>query len=171
MITLYPQEKIIRIVHRHWIVVAGKMTTIALLFLIPLFASLFSSILPDNAFFTPFLLYGISIYTLILAVFAFSLWVDYYLDIWIITNQRIIDIEQKGIFAREISEFMLERVQDVTIEQHSFIEMTLKYGTIRIHTAGEKSFTAHDLPNVEEIKNIIIAEKMRTQQNKDGEQS
>lgn len=165
MIQLHPGEKLIRIVHRHWIVIAGKMTVAAFLFVLPLSFFSFLSFLPENKFVTPLLLYAISVYTLILSVVAFSMWIDYYLDIWIITDTRIIDIEQKGLFQREISEFMLERIQDVTIEHPSFIAMLLKYGTIRIHTAGEKSFVARDLPRVEEIKNLIIAEKMKTKNN------
>lgn len=170
MIRLYPGEKTIRIIHRHWIVIAGRMTVIVILLILPLLFFLFSSFLPENEFLTPFFLYLVSIYTLILTLIAFLMWVDYYLDVWIITDKRIIDIEQQGIFKREISEFMLDRVEDVTIEHKNFIEIMLKYGTIRIHTAGEQTFSAHDLPKVEEVKNIIIEEKMRSKQNENPKQ-
>ena len=41
---------------------------------------------------------------------------------WIITNDRILDIEQHGLFARTVSELRLHRVQDVTAEIKALIE-------------------------------------------------
>ena len=56
----------------------------------------------------------VSIYYLALITFFFRAWLDYYLDIWVITDERIVNIEQKGLFSREISTQQLYRIQDVT---------------------------------------------------------
>ena len=64
----------------------------------------------------PLLILCSSAYYLAIWVFFLSSFVDYYLDIWIVTNDRIINIEQLGLFARSISELDLYQIQDVTSE-------------------------------------------------------
>lgn len=148
-------EIVVLVIHRHWFVIANKMTLIAVMLLIPIIA------IPIIVAYVPGIFIGlamffISIYILIVLLIAFIFWVDYYLDLWIVTDERIIDIEQRGLFRREISEFMLSRIQDVTVEIPSFFATVLKFGNIIIQTAGDKPFVAHDIPNVGEAKDIIL---------------
>lgn len=85
------------------------------------------------------------------------LFIDYYLDVWIITNERIIDVQQKSFFARAISEQRLYRVQDITSEVHGFFPTIFKYGEVHIQTAGAKQrFLFHEVPRPEKVRNIII---------------
>ncbi|PIR69603.1 MAG: hypothetical protein COU47_02500 [Candidatus Niyogibacteria bacterium CG10_big_fil_rev_8_21_14_0_10_46_36] len=161
MTIIHPGEKIIRVVHRHWIVVAQKMTMVAFLILVPIVGLFLLPLFVIPEALAALAVYLFSLYTLFIAVIAFGMWMDYYLDIWIITSERIIDIEHKGVFNREVSEFMMERVQDVTTHNPNFLSLLLGYGTIEVHTAGEKTFVGHDLPNVKEIKDIIIETRMK----------
>lgn len=157
MLKLHENEKVIRKVHRHWIVVAEKAFMFIFLLMVPLAGVLSLADLEiDNEFIMPFAFYVLSLYVFILAVLAFISWVDYWLDMWIITSERIIDIEQHGLFRHEISEFGLDKVQDVTVDVPGFLATFLKYGKIAVHTAGERVFEADDLPNVHEVKDLIL---------------
>lgn len=157
MLKLHENEKIIRKVHRHWIVVAEKAFMFIFLLIIPLAGLMFlSSMELESDFIMPFAFYVLSLYIFVLSVLAFISWVDYWLDMWIITNERIIDIEQHGLFRHEISEFGLDKVQDVTVDVPGFLATFLKYGKIAVHTAGERVFEANDLPNVHEVKDLIL---------------
>jgi hypothetical protein len=158
MLKLYENEKIIITLHRHWIVVANKMTLAAALLVMPLIVLVVLPSVEINLESRLFVFYFIMIYLLITAIITFVLWIDYYLDIWIVTDMRIIDIEQKGMFKREVSEFLLSNIQDITVEIPSFIATLLHYGDLKIHTAGEQEFKAYDIPHVDEVKNIILAE-------------
>ncbi|MEK7596038.1 MAG: PH domain-containing protein [Patescibacteria group bacterium] len=154
MLHLKPEEKIILSIHRHWLVIAGKMTFIAaMLSAAAVFLTVVTGYLPTYLALATFFS---AIYVLIILLAAFIFWVDFYLDIWIVTNKRIIDIEQKGLFRREISEFELSRIQDITIEIPNFTAAIFKFGNIRIQTAGTQSFTIKDAPRPEQIKNIIL---------------
>ncbi len=57
----------------------------------------------------------------------------------VITNKRIIDFDQKGIFAREISEAPFANIQDISLQQNGFWAVALKFGTIKIQTAGSQN--------------------------------
>ena len=93
---------------------------------------------------------------MVLALVAFIMWTDYYFDVWIVTTERLIDIEQHGLFRRETSEFMLDKVQDITVEVPNMLGTLLKFGNVMIQTAGERSFSIKEIPNIYEVKRIIM---------------
>lgn len=57
-------------------------------------------------------------------------------SIYILSNQRIIQIEQNGLFHRVISEIELDRIQDISTEIKGPIQMFLNFGSIHIKTAS-----------------------------------
>lgn len=98
-----------------------------------------------------------SIYYLSALLFFMGQFVDYYLDITIVTNDRIIDIEQKGIFGRQISELDLARVQDVNSEVKGIIASMFNYGLVEVQTAGdEANFEMHDAYDPHGVRQRII---------------
>jgi len=154
-------ETIVLALHRHWFVIAGKMTLISVMLMLPIILiPIIIGFVPE--IYTTLSFFFISIYILIVLLIAFIFWVDYYLDMWIVTDERIIDIEQHGLFRREISEFMLSRIQDVTVEIPNFFATVLKFGNIIVQTAGDKPFVARDIPNVGEAKDIILEQAKKS---------
>lgn len=123
-----------------------------LVFLPPLFVQF--NVNPEII--NPLINFSLSLYVLLPLAYLLLMWMDYYLDMWIITNERIIDIEQHGLFNREISEIPLHRVQDVTIQVRGIIETLLGFGTIRIQTAGEREFDIRFVPHLYKAKDIIL---------------
>ena len=89
-------------------------------------------------------------------MYGFVLWTDYYLDVWLITTERLIDIQQRGLFDRTISELSLNNVQDVTIEIRGIIPTLLKFGNLKVQTASESTFTINDAPRLYEAKELIL---------------
>jgi uncharacterized membrane protein YdbT with pleckstrin-like domain len=75
---------------------------------------------------------------LFLWLFGFLVWIDYYFDVWIITNERIVNIEQKGLFNRHISELRFSRVQDVTASVDGLVPTMLNFGDVYVQTASEE---------------------------------
>jgi len=107
-------------------------------------------------------LYALVLYFLFVIFLAFRLWIDYYLDMWILTDKRLIDIEQTGLFQREVSEIPLFRIQDMTVSISGFLATFLKFGTIAVQTAGEKDFHIRDISKVYEIKDLIMNQIQKT---------
>jgi uncharacterized membrane protein YdbT with pleckstrin-like domain len=120
------------------------------------FSGIFSSWL-TNEYIYPIVVLFLSIYYLYVWLLAFHSFVDYYLDVWIVTTERIINIEQKGLFARTVSEQELFRVQDVTSEVHGFFETILNFGDVHIQTAGQiQRFIFKQVPQPSKIVQEVI---------------
>ncbi|QQG45916.1 MAG: PH domain-containing protein [Candidatus Niyogibacteria bacterium] len=162
MLELQKEEKVIIAFHRHWIVVANKLTFAALALIPPIVVLILMPTFQIGAELNLLIIYAVIVYLLASLMAAFVIWFDYYLDVWIVTDRRIIDVEQIGMFRRQTSEFMLSRVQDVTVEIPGFIATLLHYGNIRVQTAGEQGFEASDIPNADKIKDIILEEARKT---------
>ncbi|MDD5031695.1 MAG: PH domain-containing protein [Patescibacteria group bacterium] len=155
-------EKIIKVLRRDVFILIKKILLFLLLLILPLilFYLTVASIYPDILYGEisyPLFLLVVSFYYLFLWVFFFFSFIDYYLDIWIITDERIINIEQEGYFARTISEQRFYRVQDVTSETKGFFPTVLKYGNVYVQTAGAKErFFFQEIPNPDQVRDIII---------------
>ncbi len=79
------------------------------------------------------------LYMQFILLWAFKNWLDFYLDVIVVTSNKLIDIDQEGFFNRRISETSLARVQDAAGKLHGFIGTLLKFGTVDIQTAGNES--------------------------------
>ena len=87
-------------------------------------------------------------------------WTNFSLDVWYVTQRRIIDVEQKGIFHREISNLRFDKIQDISIEVTGFIATMLNFGDIHVQTAAEDSsdFFMHNARNPERVRKIIFSQ-------------
>jgi len=74
---------------------------------------------------------------LFIALNWFIKWLDHHLDVIIVTNKRIVDVNQTRIFNRKISSMSLGQVQDVSGQTRGFIPSMLKFGVLNIETAGQ----------------------------------
>lgn len=81
----------------------------------------------------------VSVYYLGIWLFFFSLTLDYYLDIWVLTNDRLIAVEQQGLFSRTISETDLWLIQDVTSEINGIPATIFGFGNLHVQTAAERA--------------------------------
>ncbi|MDD3723665.1 MAG: PH domain-containing protein [Lutibacter sp.] len=162
-----PNEEIKKIVRKHIFILIKKALVFIFLMIVPFVfyyagkETFFIKILESPIFF-PVLVFCASFYFLFIWLFFFFRFIDYYLDIWIVTNERIIDIRQDGFFSRTIAEQRLFRVQDVASEVHGIFPTILKYGDVHIQTAGAKQrFVFDDVPHPEKIRDLIIRQVER----------
>jgi len=134
-------EKLVLFIRRHWIIIIGHYSMYGFLAAIPIglyyFIKYANPQYLTGEFTYPLLLLLASLYYLYVLLFFFHAFLDYYLDVWIVTNKRIINIEQKGLFNRVISEHELDKVQDVTSEQKGVFATIFSFGDVLVQTAGE----------------------------------
>ncbi|MDD3607584.1 MAG: PH domain-containing protein [Candidatus Moranbacteria bacterium] len=153
-------ESVILMLRRHWLAALFEFLPVLFFFLGIIFLHFF--ILGQNALFpigiNPNLSGLIETFLiLILWLAIFVVWVDYYLDVWIITDQRIVNIEQYGFFRRHVSELEHGKIQDVTTEVQGIFPTLLNFGYVYIQTAGEKErFVFKQIPNPTRVRKIIM---------------
>ncbi len=74
----------------------------------------------------------------------------------LITDKRLLDIDQINLFARDISEMRLENIQDMRVEVLGFLATTMDFGNIYIQTAGATDeFAIKNIPHPNKIKDAI----------------
>jgi membrane protein YdbS with pleckstrin-like domain len=82
--------------------------------------------------------------------------VIYSLNVFVITSQRIIDIDQAGLFDRTVSETTYNKIQDVSIRIKGVWQTVLHYGSIIIQTAGNQAnIELMGVKNPEKLQQLI----------------
>lgn len=69
-------------------------------------------------------------------VYAFRVLITWYYNAFIITNCRVIDIDQRGFFERIVSEALYEKIQDVSYRRKGIWQTIFRYGDVMIQVAG-----------------------------------
>src|SRR3990167_7284967 len=88
-----------------------------------------------------------------LMLFLFVHWLEFYLDVWVVTNERVINVDQRRLFSRRVSEVRLAQVQDITSEVEGFLHTFFKFGDINLQTAAESGkFTFKNIPNPDNVR-------------------
>ncbi len=159
---MLPGERVVLMLHRHGFVAIRIAFLYVLLALIPFAAWLLLG--SRTALFVDTTSAGYAIVTLLFSAYAlvwgllfFVSWLNYYLDVWIITNERIINITQQRLFHRIVSEQKLYRVQDVTWQIEGVLGNLFKFGNVTIQTAGEQGkFTFEHIPDPEAVAKSVM---------------
>jgi uncharacterized membrane protein YdbT with pleckstrin-like domain len=82
--------------------------------------------------------------------------IDWHNDIYILTTDRVIDIEKRPFTHEFRREANMGMIQDVSYEQPTFISKLLNYGNVRLQTAGTLGeFTFDNVPRPREVQNEI----------------
>ncbi|MEQ1499949.1 MAG: PH domain-containing protein [Parcubacteria group bacterium] len=144
ILDLDPNEHVIMEVRKHWIVFTGYLlaTFISGLFPLVLFTSaeiFFPKAFNFNIEGNIFALFSFAyfIWLLFLWISFFIYWTKFYLDVWYVTDKRIIMVDQKYLFHREISNVRFDKIQDVSITVPGFLSTLLDFGNINVQTASD----------------------------------
>lgn len=171
LITAKSGEHVIFYLRRDAIVFIGSMLLIGFIALIPvgirfvLVAQMPQLLVGPVS--GPLLVLAASAFYLLIWLFFFETFVDYYLDAWVITNERVLNVEQHGLFSRTISELDLTNVQDVTSEVKGVFPFFFRYGNVYVQTAAEKEhFVFEQVPHPDEIRKrlLVLVEEDRRRQ-------
>jgi len=153
-------EEICEVLRPHWMVFAIKFAVwllfVAILILSNWAIKTYAPILQTSPY-VDYVDLIKSIYLMFLILGLLILWVMYYLDIQIITNERVVDITQSSLIHRTVSELHLSRIEDVTAEVDGLLGTFLDYGNVYVQTAGtEERFTFDRIPNPTRVEKLIL---------------
>ena len=154
-------ESEVRVFRRHWVTLISLVTSTALVCILPIAGyvalRIFRAEWFESGIGTVLFVIGASLFFLFGILFLFQTFMEYWLDIFIVTDKRILDINQTGLFHRTVSELRLYRTQDVTSEVKGFLHSMLDFGDVYVQTAGEmERFHFEDVPHPNEVAKTIL---------------
>lgn len=147
-------------VHRHWFFLITHAVVLAAVLAIPFIAyKLFVMYgviavgnISDGAGWTLgtlWVLFGWTMY--------FKFWTLYWLDVWVVTNKRLIDIDYKRLFDRDIAIMSLGSIQDVTVRQNGVLAHLLGFGAVAVQTAGEnREFVIDQIAHPKKLHDALV---------------
>ncbi len=158
----HENEKIILFTRRHWVVFVGQ------LFWALVVGGLVAACLYAAYYYLPYfqedpsgtkLLWAVGmIVALMIWLTIYIAWVDYYLDVWLVTNERIVEIKQNTLFNRQISELELDKIQDINAKVVGMWGTFLGYGTILVQTAGAmEMFEFLRIPRPYDVQKAVLS--------------
>jgi len=127
------EERIVLLLRRHPITNLGWIVSAFFMLLLPLLADLlgFLVFLPTNYFVVAHLAWY-----LITTAFVFEKFLGWFFSVYVITDERVFDVDFVNLIYKEIAETNIDQIQDVTTKTRGGIRTLFNYGNIIIQTAG-----------------------------------
>ena len=158
------REKVILLLRQHWLTQVKWMAIAVLMLWAPLslFWIPFIDFLPGNYQFIVIVLW----YLLMIA-FVYEKFISWFYHVFIITDERVIDIDFYHLLYKEISGTKIDNIEDVTFNQGGMLKAMFNYGNVAIQTAAEKrEFTIESVPEPNRVVKILNELKLEEEHEK-----
>jgi hypothetical protein len=144
----FDDEELLFVFRKHPIVMRKGLILAALIFLLGTVPSLIN---PDYVY----LFGGLAAGLIISLIIFLPFWISWYYSVFIVTDQRLIQITQKGFFNKSVVDIGLPQIQMVNYEVAGLQETLFGFGTIMMQTfVGD--LIIHDVHNPEKIQKKMI---------------
>jgi hypothetical protein len=152
----FEDEEVLLVFRKHPVVMRRGLVIASIALLVgPLYTLALLSIHKDNPpSITFFLLSFLTSMALAIIVFIPS-WIGWFFSVYIVTDQRLIQITQKGLFHRSMVGLGLNQIQMVNYEISGLQETMLGFGTIVIQTYVG-SLTIHEVHKPAHIQTELL---------------
>lgn len=162
-VELDPSETVLLQLRKHWFVYVTNVFITLFIASVPFIVGVILSAIgaiPKLPIFHGIEVFGGELWLFVIWVSLFALWTNYYLDLWIITDHRLFNLDQVGLFDRQITSCSLERIQEITVHTQNVFETLLGYGTLEIQTAGPTSdhIRVEGIAHPEKVREIITGQ-------------
>lgn len=152
---LQPDEQTLLLERRHLRTMAGSLILAGLLIAVPFF--FLFPLVRVGAF-------GMAIFCLLLAVgaaFALRVFITWDSHVLIVTNRRIVHVEQTGVWRRHVREMPLSALEQVSIERRGPWDALFRTGVLRLRANGHGTIVFAGAHRPEVLVELI--EKARPQ--------
>lgn len=152
----FDDEEVLYVFHKHPVVMRKGLVIGTACWLIgPLYTLILTYTRPNNPPTMAF--FGLSFLCSVLfgMLFLLPYWISWHFSVFIITDQRFIQITQKGLFHRAVADLTLSQIQSVNYEVSGLQETLLGFGTIKMQTyVGD--LVIHDVHHPAKIQKKVL---------------
>ncbi len=161
-----PDEHTILLVRKHWFILFAESIGMIVLYAAPFLVlkviamGIVPGLRPEQFALPPAIAEILTaLWSLFVWTRLFNVWTNYYLDLWLITDKRIVAVDQIRFFNRQMSIFRMERIQDVVVSARGIVPTLLDFGDLHVETAGQgERFIIKGIPHPQKVKDIIMRE-------------
>jgi len=161
-------EQVVIFLRQHLIVNLGWVIVAIIMAIAPtvVFPFILSSLKLPFAIPIGYLVVGTIFWYVAAFGFVIASFLRWYFNIYIVTNERVVDVDFLHLLYKELSEARLVDIQDITYKTGGLLETLFNYGNVYIQTAGtEPNFEFLAVPNpevvVQTVSELIEKEKLR----------
>lgn len=135
-------EKIVLLLRAHLVTLTPSMLLAVIFFLMPIFVGAVLSVVKVDI--SPFLLgsqtflIGIFWYLFVFG-YAFYKFIFWYFNVYLLTNERVIDFDLKRLLHEEIAYARLGQIEDVSPKITGLFGTFFDFGSVLIQTAAERN--------------------------------
>jgi membrane protein YdbS with pleckstrin-like domain len=147
------KEKIILLLRRHWFTNLWWLITTVFLIIVPFFWVLVPGF---NFFPLRFQVMLTVMWYLLTIAFVFEQFLSWYYNVYLITDERVVDVDFHSLLYKEVSETKIDNIQDFTFVMGGLWRSMLNFGTVYIQTAAEKlQFDFDDVPHPDRVAKVL----------------
>ena len=157
-------EQVLMVCRKHWIYLWPRTAVIALFAIIPVVIAAWLMSKTAGLGGTPGKVFWIIalVYLAYWAIRAYLNWYRFHNDIWVVTNQRIVDSTKTNPFSLKISTADLVNVQDMTVERSGILRTMFNYGDVICQTAADvQEFRLVGIPDPQQAQLLVDKERDR----------
>ena len=97
------------------------------------------------------------VWWLVVVIWGLISWFTWYLNITLVTSQRVIDIEQRGLLRRRVRETQYQQITEVTFDIKGLLATIFGYGDVSLYfTGGDKPIIIDAVGEPEIVKDQIL---------------
>ena len=158
-VDLQPGEQVLRLSRRHWMFLYPRLLLLLVIALVPPAGLLW--ILADRNVEDTARMIGYAVAVLWLVAWlvrTYFFWFRYQHDVWLITDQRLVDSLRRHWFHRQVASTDLVDIEDVSVHRSGPLQTAFNYGDVRCQTAGvQANFVLAHIPDPSSVLTQIDA--------------
>lgn len=161
---LQPTEHLVALLRRHWLFLYPRLILLVLVAVAPglAFWALGSMRAGLEGTALNLVIGVLLLWAVAWLIRAYFLWYRYQHDIWVVTNQRIIDSLKRHWFHHEMSSADLIDIQDVSVAREGVLRTAFDFGDVRVQTAAQQAnFVLAAIPHPGQVLTLIDAGRDR----------
>lgn len=158
------EERVVLFLRQHPIILLPRILVVLLMIFAPGVLGVFPllSFLPAN-----FKVISVLGWYLVTTAFALESFLTWFFNVYILTDERIVDIDFVNLIYKEVSDANIDKIQDVTYKMGGAIRTVFNYGDVFIQTASEvPNFEFLAVPKPDEVAKILQNLRIEEEQEK-----